>query len=126
MQVTEFYKYEPIQTHCTFLRICYITPDPQRGRVLSLFSSRPNWDPHPIPSHVVRLCTPPPPPLVPGETHSLSREGVRKTQFGRLERKLTLGIYVLCDQTTSNCFFLSQIQVNRKKYSSLLLLFLQA
>ena len=44
-----------------------------RTTVLSFLSSRPNWDPPP-PPHPQASVTPP--PLVPGGTYSLAREGV--------------------------------------------------
>ncbi len=43
-------------------------------------------------------------PLVPGGAHSLAGEGVRGSQFGRVDRRCgTLGIYVLCEWNQPGC-----------------------
>ncbi len=62
-------------------------------RVPQCLSPRWNWDPH-TPSPASECALPPPPePKGGGEevhTHSSACEGVGKSQFGRLERKLAL------------------------------------
>ncbi len=63
-------------------------------RVLSFLSSRLNCD-YPTPSHAGAVL---PPPLVPGEAHSHTGEGVGGSQFQRGDRHSgTLGISALCD-----------------------------
>ncbi len=50
-------------------------------------SPRPNWD-SPNPLSRQRVC-PPPPGTKGGRVHSPAGEGVGKSQFGRLENKLS-------------------------------------
>ncbi len=62
------------------------------GRVLSLFSSRGNWDsPNPSPAG---KCAPLP-PVLGGGAHSLAREGLGESQFRRGENKLSTLVLVI-------------------------------
>jgi hypothetical protein len=76
------------------------------GRVLSLFSSRWNWDsPNPSPE------SPPPPPVLGGGAHSLAREGLGESQFRRGDIHCgTLYIYVLCGYQSIGLAFLHNSQ----------------
>ncbi len=64
-----------------------------KGRMLSFFSSRRNWD-YPTPSPPADCA---PPPLVQGGAHSLAGEGVGESQFRRGDIHCgPLHMYVLC------------------------------
>ncbi len=74
-------------------RLAFYRPQSEQITTVSLFSSRPNWDPHP-PSPAGECV---PSPIGSGWTHiAVEGWGGRGFQFGRGGRHCgTLGIYVL-------------------------------